>query len=298
MKLLNYIENFLIYLLDEKNYSELTIKSYKDDLYQFAEFLGNNNITDITEVTHIEIRKFLADLTEKNYTKKSIVRKLAAIKSFFKFLHHREVIKSNPAIYVSSPKLPSHLPGFLYEDEISTLIESIDGNKFEDVRNRAIFEFLYSTGIRVSELVNLDVDDIDVNSGVAKVVGKGNKQRIVALGSKCIEALNKYIIFRYDMLSSMGKDNNALFLNTKGNRLTARGIRYIFKNIIDKLAIRKKISPHTMRHTFATHMLNNGCDLRVVQEFLGHVSLSTTQIYTHIVKDRLKEAYDKFHPHS
>ncbi len=298
MKLHDFIDEFLTYLTDEKNYSDLTVKSYKEDLLQFTDFLTHNNITKLQDITHLSIRQFLAELTDDKYTKKSMVRKLASIKSFFKFLHHREIISSNPSIYVSSPKLPSHLPEFLYVDEITSLIESLNDNTFESVRNRAIFEFLYSTGIRVSELVGLNFTDVDITAGIAKVSGKGNKERMVALGVQCINSLNKYSIYRVDLLKKKNKETNALFLNKYGDRLTTRGVRYIFDSIMERLAIHKNISPHTIRHTFATHMLNNGCDLRIVQEFLGHVSLSTTQIYTHIVKDRLKDAYNKFHPHS
>ncbi len=298
MKLPELKEEFLKYIANEKSYSKLTLKSYNEDLTQFLEFLEKENINNINNVNHIIIRKFLSLLSDKEYSKKSMVRKLAAVKSFFKYLYHREYIDKNPADYVSSPKLPEYLPEFLYEDEINNIIDSLTDSSFETVRNRAILEFLYSTGVRVSELVSINVSDVDINNGLIKVKGKGNKERIVALGSKALNALHNYLIYRNDLLKKDGKESKALFINLKGNRLTSRGVRYIFEEIIKKLALKKSISPHTIRHTFATHMLNHGCDLRVVQEFLGHSSLSTTQLYTHIVKDRLKDVYNKYHPHS
>jgi len=294
----DFIEKFIEYLQDEKNYSEHTCNDYKDDLEQFNQFLNKLNLQNIEQIDHIIIRQFLGELNQKDYSKKSIARKLASIKSFFKFLLKRGYINSNPAEYVSTPKLPKLLPHFLYEDEITEIIESFDGDDFESVRNKAILETLYSTGMRVSELVNLDLQDIDIFQGIARVYGKGKKQRIVALGSKCREALNTYLVYRKNLLDNQGITTEALFINTRGKRLTDRGVRYIFKSHITKLAKEKKVSPHTIRHTFATHMLNNGCDLRVVQEFLGHVSLSTTQIYTHIGKKQLKNIYEKYHPHS
>jgi len=294
----NYIEKFIEYLENEKNYSLHTCKDYTEDLEQFNDFVKKLNLEDIKQIDHIIIRQFLGELNQRNYSKRSIARKLASIKSFFKFLLKREYIKTNPAEYVSSPKLPKLLPHFLYEDEITEIIESFDNNNFESARNRAILETLYSTGMRVSELVNLDLQDIDIFQGIARVYGKGSKQRIVALGSKCRESLNVYLIYRKNFLNKSGISTDALFINFKGKRLTDRGVRYIFEKYIKKIAQEKKVSPHIVRHTFATHMLNNGCDLRAVQEFLGHISLTTTQIYTHIGKKQLKKIYDEYHPHS
>ncbi len=293
-----YINSFLYYLTDEKNYSDLTIKGYNKDLIQFNEFIQKESIGSINDIDHIVIRKFLAELMNKDYKKKSILRKLAAIKSFFKFLFNRSVIKNNPGDYVSSPKSDKTLPDFLFENEIINIIESFTKDSFDSKRNRAIMEVLYSTGIRVSELVKINIHDIDKKSGLVKVIGKGNKERIVVLGIKALQALNDYSIYRDEHLAKCNKQDDALFLNRLGGRITDRGVRFIFQTFIKKTAFNKKVSPHTVRHSFATHMLNHGCDLRVVQEFLGHVSLSTTQIYTHIGREKLKKVYDECHPHS
>jgi len=293
------IENFLNYLRNEKNYSEHTLKNYENDLKQFFQFLSQQKIEDLKRVDHILIRSFLASLYEQNYEKKSIARKLACLKSFFKYLLKNNFIDDNPADYVSSPKIPKKLPNFLYEDNIKNIIEFFNQpDDFEKSRERAILETLYSTGIRVSELVNLNLKDINLEAGTAIVFGKGKKERIVPLGSKCIEALKIFIKQRNQLLNKLNKTEKALFINKNGNRLTDRGIRYIFDKHIKKLAEIEKVSPHTIRHTFATHMLNNGCDIRIVQEILGHSNLSTTQIYTHISKKKLKSDYLKFHPHS
>lgn len=294
----NYFNDFLDYLANERNYSNLTIKSYKEDLIQFQEFILGKELQSIKQIDHIIIRSFLSILVDKNYSKKSVLRKLAAIKSFFKFLFNRGILENNPGDYVSSPKSEKILPDFLYEDEMTELIETQTDENFSSIRNKALLEVLYSTGIRVSELVSIDVNDIDFQTGLIKVRGKGNKERIVALGSMSISALHHYLSFRNAHIEKNHKENSALFLNHFGDRLTDRGVRYIFEKIVKKIALNKKVSPHTIRHTFATHMLNHGCDLRVVQEFLGHVSLSTTQIYTHIESEKLKKVYKECHPHS
>ena len=294
----SYYNDFLNCLSNEKNYSRLTIKSYREDLEQFGVFLKQENLSSVSEIGHIIIRKFLSRLMDRNYARKSILRKLATIKSFFKFLFNRGMINNNPGDYVSSPKTERKLPDFLYEEEINNIIESFAQDNFESLRNKALIEVLYSTGTRVSELVAMNIHDIDFATSLVKVKGKGNKERIVVLGSKCIQALENYLPKRKDILGKFNKDTDALFLNQRGNRLTDRGVRYIFEKLVKKFAIAKKVSPHTIRHTFATHMLDHGCDLRIVQEFLGHVSLSTTQIYTHVGGNKLKSVYEEFHPHS
>ncbi len=293
-----YSKEFLIYLTNERNYSDLTVKSYKEDLVQFKGFIEQEKLNSIEKLDHIVIRQFLSMLTNQDYAKKSILRKLAAIKSFFKFLYNRGIIDNNPGDYVSSPKAERNLPDFLYEREITDIIDSFTDNDFPARRNRSLIEMLYSTGARVSELVAMNLKDIDFSSGLVKLRGKGSKERIVAFGSKCIKALTQYMNYRKDVLLRFRKETDALFLNQKGGRLTSRGVRYIFQKLVKEMALEKKVSPHTIRHTFATHMLDRGCDLRIVQEFLGHVSLSTTQIYTHIGGKKLKKIYEEFHPHS
>jgi len=293
-----YLNSFLNYLTNEKNYSPLTVKSYRGDLTQFTGFLNKQGVRSPEKVTHIIIREFLSILMKSHYTKKSIIRKLASIKSFYKFLFNRGLINNNPGDYVSSPKADKKLPDFLYEEEISDIIEAFSEDTFNGARNKSLLEVLYSTGVRISELVSMNLNDIDFSSLLIKVKGKGNKERIVALGSKCVAALKNYLSFRKKILLKYNNKTDSLFLNQQGKRLTDRGVRYIFKKIIREFSLKKNMSPHTIRHTFATHMLNHGCDLRIVQEFLGHVSLSTTQVYTHIGGNKLKKTYEEFHPHS
>lgn len=293
-----YMDIYLQYLTEEKGYSDLTIKSYSEDLLKFNRFLMKKNILHLEKIDHLIIREFLSELFVNQYAKKTIGRVLAALKSFFKFLFNRRYIVKNPGDFVSSPRSEKKLPDFLYESEMNTLIEFFNENNFEARRNKALLETLYSTGIRVSELVSINYMDIDFKSALIKVKGKGRKERITALGTKCLQALQQYFPYRNELLTACGSKEDALFLNKFGQRLTDRGVRYVFETMMKKVAISKKVSPHTIRHTFATHMLEHGCDLRVVQEFLGHVSLSTTQIYTHMVKERLKHVYDQCHPHS
>lgn len=291
------IDDFIEYLKNEKNYSAYTCLEYREDLLQFDQFISRSHIDKLEAVDHIFIRNFLGHLHERQYAKKSIARKLACLKSFFKYLTRNGLVESNPADYVSTPRLGKTLPQFLYEDEMNKLIESIDKKDYASIRNRAILETLYSTGVRVSELVGMNLNDIDLEEGIARIFGKGKKERIVALGSKCLESFRQYLMKRNELLAKK-RSTEALFLNQKGERLTDRGVRYIFETYIKTIADKKKLSPHTIRHTFATVMLNNGCDLRIVQELLGHVSLSTTQIYTHVGKKHLKSIYEKCHPHA
>ncbi|MDD5067040.1 MAG: tyrosine recombinase XerC [bacterium] len=302
MALMNdHISRFLEYLDSEKVYSGLTRKSYNEDLMQFSRFLQKRPgelIREIGNIDHLVIREFLSDLVKQEYSKKSILRKLAAIKSFFKFLYMRRMVERNPADLVSSPKLEKKLPHFLYLDELNEMLDFVREEDFESVRNKAVIEVLFSTGVRVSELVGMDLADIDQDSSLVKVRGKGNKERLVVLGSSSLQALKKYIPLRNHLLKALNRKEEALVINQKGSRLTDRGVRYVLQTIVKETALARKVSPHTIRHTFATYMINNGCDIRVVQEMLGHVSLSTTQIYTHIMKNKLKDVYEKCHPHA
>lgn len=294
------IDRFLEYMRSEKNCSSLTLKSYREDLAQFGLFLSGRKegpAAHAGQVDHVMIREFLSQLMSRAYSRKSVQRKLAAVKSFFKFLYLRRMIGANPADLVSSPRLGRNLPRFLYPDEINRMLDSLDADSFEDRRNKALIEVLFSTGVRISELVGMNAEGIDPGTGMVKVRGKGNKERIVILGSRGLESLKKYLLKR--SLFLQGKEGEeALFINTRGGRLTDRGVRHILKELVRKIALDKKVSPHTIRHTFATTMLNNGCDIRVVQELLGHVNLSTTEIYTHIMKNKLRDVYEQCHPHA
>jgi tyrosine recombinase XerC/tyrosine recombinase XerD len=285
-----HIDKFINYLKIEKNVSNHTIINYTIDLKSFAIFLGE---ADVDSVDHLALRRFLAELRGKNYSKRTIARKLASLRSFFKFLYREGHIKSNPITAISSPKLDKKLPKFLDIGKVTKLILSPDVSTTSGLRDRAILETLYSCGIRVSELVGLDIDDIDFISGVIKVLGKGRKERVVPIGDTALAAIRKYTELK---LQARAKGKRALFLNSRGGRLCDRSVRRVIDKHIHACSADEKISPHSLRHSFATHLLDNGADLRSVQELLGHMNLSTTQIYTHVTMERLKNVYDKTHP--
>ena len=284
-----YIEKFIRYLEIEKNYSVHTILNYRLDLEGFKKFLSD---TDIEKVEYLTLRKYLAVLKEKNLGTRTIGRRLSTLRSFFKFLTREGYLKTNPILVLSSPKQEKHLPQFMTEEEVSRLIESAFAKNEKDergLRDRAVLETFYSSGMRISEVVGLSIADIDFIGGIVKVMGKGKKERIVPIGETAIAAIRGY-------LKKRKKQSEALFLNKNGRRITARGTRNIVVKYIRLAGIKQGVSAHTFRHSFATHLLNRGADLRTVQELLGHANLSTTQIYTHLTTDRLKSVYDKAHP--
>jgi tyrosine recombinase XerC len=284
-----YIEKFIRYLEIEKNYSPHTILNYKLDLDGFNFFLAD---IEIEKVDYLTLRKYLAVLKEKNLGSRTVSRRLSSLRSFFRFLTREGYLKTNPILVLSSPKLEKHLPSFMTEEEVTKLIESAFAKNEKDergLRDRAILETFYSAGLRISELVGLDLEDIDFIGGIIKVMGKGRKERIVPVGDTAITAVRKY-------LDRRKKQSEALFLNKNGRRIGARGVRNIVKKYISLAGIKQGVSAHTFRHSFATHLLNRGADLRTVQELLGHANLSTTQIYTHLTTERLKNVYDKAHP--
>lgn len=286
-----YIEKFIRYLEIEKNYSQHTILNYKLDLDDFSKFLAG---LELEKVEYLLLRKYLAVLKEKNLGTRTIGRRLSALRSFFRFLTREGYLKTNPILMLSSPKLEKHLPSFLTEEETSKLIESAFAKNDKDemgLRDRAILETFYSTGMRISEVVGLSMQDLDFISGTIKVFGKGKKERIVPIGDTAAGAIRKYVEKRK-------KENRALFLNKNGGRISTRGARNIVGKYIRLAGMRHGVSAHTLRHSFATHLLNRGADLRTVQELLGHADLSTTQIYTHLTTERLKSVYDKAHPHA
>ncbi|MBU0599163.1 tyrosine recombinase XerC [bacterium] len=296
-----YLRDFLRYLEVEKNASSHTWRSYKKDLQTFNDFTKHQfkgiNLKN-QDYNHSLLRQYLGFLQSKDYARRTIVRRLASLRSFFRYLCREDYFKKNPAKYIATPKLQKELPKFLYQEEINKLFK---GEFKEDVlgwRDKAILELFYSSGLRVSELVSISITDLDLIDGVVLVVGKGRKERLLPIGSYALAVINEYLEKRNDLLkSSLSKEENkALFLNFKGERITSRGVWGIVTKYLNKVCAQKGISPHTLRHTFATHMLNAGADLRVVQELLGHVSLSTTQIYTHVTTKRLKSVYDKTHP--
>ncbi|MFH1825384.1 MAG: tyrosine recombinase XerC [Candidatus Firestonebacteria bacterium] len=281
MKRQEAISDFFKYIKIEKNFSENTIISYENDLKQFFNFVLKK---EINEIQNVDIREFIVHLNSKKYSKASVERKIATLKSFFNYLKKEGILKINPAENISFPKKDKKLPRYLEIDEINYLLDNI-----EDIKDKAILETLYSTGIRVSELVNLDVKDIDFDNNLIKVLGKGKKERIVPIGLKALDSIGNYLKFK-------NNNNEILFVNKKGERINVRTIRHILNKCVVKCSLSKHISPHSIRHSFATHLLNKGADLRSVQELLGHSDLVTTQIYTHITTERLKEVYSKSHP--
>ena len=282
------IEHFLVYLRAEKDVSPHTIKAYTRDLREFDAFIDKKP----KSIDNLDIRTFLASLHHRNLKKSSISRKLASIRSFFKYLHREGYVKSNPAKLVSSPKVPKNLPKFLTIDEVFSLVETPKGETFKPTRDRAIIELLYSCGLRVSELTSLDISDLDIKETIIRVKGKGRKERIMPIGTKAMEAIKNYLPERI----SLKKKSPGLFLNNRGGRLTQRSVRRILVHYSRMINLTGDLSPHTLRHTFATHLLHEGADLRSIQELLGHSSLSTTQKYTHLDIRQLTEVYDKAHP--
>ena len=296
------ISGFIHQIENEKNYSKHTVLSYETDLMQFFNYLMKSikNVT-IREISHLTLRKYVVNLKENKYSRKSIARKTSTIRSFFKYLLKERLIDSNPSLNLITPKIDKKLPNFLYIQEINKLIDSIESEKPQGIRDKTIIEMLYGTGMRVSEMINININDIDLDEQIVRVFGKGSKERILPLSNPCMEAIKNYLVIRkkyYMKKNSRLNDNKALLLNRFGGKLTTRSICRIINKYMEMSGLNKKISPHVLRHTFATHLLGGGADLRSVQELLGHESLSTTQIYTHITKERLKSVYLKSHPRS
>ena len=289
-----YILKFIDELKYEKNYSELTVNGYLADLDLFLEFISENNIRKYNDIEYSDIRLFINYLYELKYTNKTISRYISALRSFFKYLKNNNIIKNNPMVLISNPKLNKKLPKYLNFNDIEKLLNAYDNNNYLGIRNSLILEMLYSTGIRVSEIVNIKVDDISISNKTIKIFGKGSKERLVYFGSKCNELLNLYLKNSYYKLN---KNNlEYLFLSKTGRQISDREIRKVVDDAALIANIDMKISPHVLRHTFATHMLNEGADLRSVQELLGHENLSTTQIYTHLTNERIRRTYLNAHP--
>ena len=305
------IQRFIEYLEVEKSYSAHTVRAYINDLEQFCDYLLSGvkafdrsqdferptvSIDALRRAQRNDVRAFLAHVQTSGGKARTTARKLASIRAVYKFYGKTNILQENPAQSVKSPRLGRDLPDVLSIPEVTALIEAPDTSKPLGLRDNAILEILYSSGIRASELAGLYIDDMNLNGGTMRVMGKRNKERIAYLGSHAVDAVQDYLNVR----NQLGKpDHNRLFINFRGGPLTTRSIQ----RIVDKYARqvfpgRNEISPHTLRHTFATHMLNAGADLRVIQELLGHESLSSTQIYTHVSIDRLKEVYHQAHPHA
>jgi integrase/recombinase XerC len=324
----DYIEEFIAYLMYECNFSDHTIRNYRSDLRQFQEFLSKmeacldpqaeNPRIDLQRIDRVIVQTFLGHLYSQKKKKRSIARKIAALKSFFKFLRKKQYIAGNPVQSITAPKIPQHLPPFFQVEEIERLLEGMKGAGVLALRDLAILETLYATGIRVEELAQLRLTDLDLLERRIKVRGKGNKERIVILGVPAVEALKCYLSKRHELLQEhqaetadvsgwnkgdgtlspyiRSSDQEVVFLNYKGTPLTSRSVRRLVKKYVVSEQLDRNLSPHSFRHSFASHLLNAGADLRVIQELLGHESLSTTQRYTHISIDKLMEVYHQSHP--
>ena len=295
-----YIKEFTDYLVAEKNASPHTLESYLNDISQFVGFLKQSGHArgsyKIDSIDTLAIRSYLGFLYDKNFSASTMRRKLSTLSSFFRFLCREGYLEKNVVKSVPAPKMENKLPSFLSVDEMFRLIDLPDGEGFLVVRDRAMMEFFYSTGVRISELVSLKIEDIDRTAQVVKVLGKGGKERLLPFGKKCGEALDKYKKARSDKVISTKENSEYLFLNYRGKGITTRGVRKIIEKYVTTGNFPGKVSPHSIRHSFATHLLEGGADLRTIQELLGHSSLSTTQKYTHLTIDKLVETYDQAHP--
>lgn len=288
-----YLNNFISYLTNNKRYSPYTITSYKKDTYDYLEFLKKNNI-DIKNSNYKIVEEYSKYLYKKNLSKRSIARKYSSIRTFYNYLEKKNILENNIFNLLENPKKEEKLPRFINEYELDKMFE-IPDNSPKGQRDRLILEILYGTGVRVSELVNIKINDIDFNNNSIKVRGKGNKDRYVFYGKYCKEAINNYIKNgRISLLN--GQTCDYLLLNRFGKNISVVSIRKILNEIINKCSLDIKISPHVLRHTFATHLLNEGADIMHVKELLGHSSLSTTSIYTHVTNEKIKEVYYKTHP--
>lgn len=288
---------FIKYLQIEKNASPYTLKFYTDDLNTFFTFLEEEQIQDLDRLNERDIRIFLTNLYKNQLSRRTVSRILSCLRSFYRFLQREEFVKQNPFMHISLPKSEKKLPSFLYQEELEKLFHVSDMTTPLGQRNQALLELLYATGIRVGECVKIQISDIDFDIGTVFVTGKGNKERYVPFGTFAATALKSYIEDgRKSLLEKTESQTDCLFLNVRGQPLTERGIRFILNKMVEKTSLTINVYPHKLRHTFATHMLNAGADLRTVQELLGHEHLSTTQIYTHVTKDYLRHVYMNSHP--
>ena len=290
-----YLQEFKLYIEVEKNFSKHTVLAYSSDILSFLIWLNDRNILD---VNYPIIREYLLYIQQFNYSKTTTARKIASLRTFYRFLYRERVIETNPALGVHSPKRGKSLPEFLTEQEIEKVLNNVKMNSPAGYRNRAILELLYATGMRISELSDLNFENLNLEENEIKVFGKGSKERIVLVSERAKKFLETYIkTVRYLIFKEEEpKPTSPVFINKTGYRLQPQSVRLAIKDVVEKIELPKHVTPHVFRHSFATKLLENGADLRVVQELLGHSSISNTQIYTHVSAERLKQSYDISHP--
>lgn len=295
-------DGFLRYLTDVRQLAAATAEAYSADVNQFVDFLagewGEERAYDWESVDYRVIRRFLAHLSRQRYSKSTMARKLASLRSFFRYLLQEDVVAQNPAAIAPTPKQEQHLPDYLYEDEVEALLQAPDETEPLGQRDRAILEIFYATGVRVSELVAMDLDDIDFDAREIRVIGKGNRERVVLMGDRAVSTLRRYLRDGRRRLLERAQSpaEAAVFLNRSGGRLSVRGVQQRVHLHVLEAAASSRISPHALRHSFATHMLDGGADLRSIQTLLGHRSLSTVGVYTHLTTERMKQVYRASHP--
>ena len=289
------LTSFMSYIQLEKNYSEHTVHHYEQDLADFFLFLDKEGVSNIQEVEYLHARNYMTKLYEAKLSRPTVSRKISSIRSFFRYANREFGLSEAPFRSLYHPKKEERLPQFFYEEELEQLFSSVQGEDNLSIRNTALLELLYATGMRVSECVSLRIRDLDWHMHIVKVMGKGRKERYIPYGQFASEALEQYIEEARPKLMKR-REHDSLFVNSRGEPLTDRGIRHILTECMKKASVNSAIYPHMIRHTFATHLLNNGADLRTVQELLGHSHLSSTQVYTHVTKEHLRNTYLKSHP--
>ncbi|MDD5094254.1 MAG: tyrosine recombinase XerC [Dehalococcoidia bacterium] len=291
------LEKYLIYLKAERNFSPYTVRNYSSDILGFFDFLRQEGVTSLEKVDHLTVRRYMGQLLEKGVVRGSISRKMSALRSFFRYLNQQGLLAAEPMSKVSGLKGEKRLPSFLTSEEVIRLLSAPNTSTPQGLRDLAILELLYAAGLRVSEIASLDIVHVDLESGQVRVWGKGSKERMTLIGKPAAEALQHYLHYGRPKLLGQTK-TNALFLNRFGERIAERRIQYLLKGYAKQAGINGRVHPHMLRHTFATHMLDGGADLRVVQELLGHENLSSTQIYTHVTRTQMRSRYLQAHPRS
>jgi integrase family protein len=296
----SHVEQFIEYLSKVRNLSENTLRSYQTDLLAFEQWCSREGV-EVAKVNHRNLRLYLAYLKQAQYSTKTLNRHLSALRCFYKWMQREKLIATDPALALSNPRAPRNLPHTMTDSDVNRLLESCDTSTAVGLRDRAFLEFLYATGARISEVATLKLEQIDLQNGTVRLFGKGSKERIVPLYESAIEWLKKYLRSSRPTLllkDKSGRAHSALFISVRGNDMSADSLRKVFSSYLVAAGLDSSLSPHAMRHTYATELLGGGADLRIVQELLGHESLSTTQVYTHLSVDRLKEAAKAAHPRS